>query len=627
MRITKEMERSPKIADKLINLPASPGVYLFKDRAGKVIYIGKAKVLKNRVRSYFNKGEDGRYQYQRMVNAIADLEIIVTGSEIEALILESNLIKKNTPRYNVQLRDDKSYPYLKVTSELFPRVFLTRKTPRDGSKYYGPYTDVKELRNFLRIFKGILRIRHCNRIITEDTLAFRKYRPCLNYHIGRCAGACSGKISREEYYQNLQHLVNLFHGRDRDLLNYLQAEMIQAADEQRYEDAALWRDRVRQVENLERRSRVGNQSPVDLADRDVIALALEDEDGCAALFQIRSGRIIGRSHFYLSSVFEKSPEEVLQAFIKEYYDRSESVPDEVLLPVELEDSSLLSQWLSDQRGKRVKIETPKIGERARLVRLVKQNAELLLRELKLQKSKKDFIHHALKALQRDLHLPKPPQLIEAFDISNIQGREAVASLVCFKDAKPYKKEYRRFKIRTVKGADDFAMMGEAIGRHYRRNIAEKKPLPDLILVDGGKGQLNRAMQVLNDLKLSNIPVIGLAKKLEEVFVPGCSDPQNIPKNSSGLKLLCHIRDEAHRFAVNYHRLLRKKRTLTGELDAIPGVGESRKRALLRHFGSLKKLKEADVAEISTVPGISKTLAREIHETLIQRKSQIDNAPL
>lgn len=604
-----------ELLDKLESLPKSPGVYLFKDKTGRVIYVGKAKALRNRVRSYFNKGEDGRYQYHRLVRAIEDVEVIVTDSEIEALILEANLIKQKVPYYNVRLRDDKSYPYLKVTNELFPRVFLTRRTPKDGSKYHGPYTDVKELRQFLRTFKGVLKVRHCNRTITQELIASGKYRPCLNYHIGRCAGACSGLISPEDYRRNVHHLVDLIHGRDSELVSYFRAEMSKASQEQRYEEAAQWRDRLRQVENLARRSAVSELESPALSDRDVIALACEDEDGCAALFQIRSGRIVGRSHFYLSSIFEKSPVEVLEGLLKDYYNRTESIPDEVFLPMAIEDADLLEQWLSQRRGKKVRVEAPRIGDKARLVRLVTRNAELLLGELKLQKSKKDFIHHSLKALQRDLALPLPPRRIEAFDISNIQGRDAVASMICFKDAKPLKSEYRRFKIRTVEGADDFAMMGEAITRRYRRVLREKEKPPDLILVDGGKGQLNRAVKALKDLALDKIPVVGLAKKLEEVFLPGYADPQNIPKNSSGLKLLCHVRDEAHRFAIAYHRLLRKKRTLTAELDGIRGVGENRKKALLRHFGSLKKLKDANARDISHVPGISQKLAQTIYKQL------------
>jgi len=601
--------------EKLKYLPMSPGVYLFKDRRGKVIYIGKAKVLRHRVRSYFTKGDDGRYQYQRLVNAIADLEVIVTDSEIEALVLEANLIKKNVPRFNVQLRDDKSYPYIRVTKELFPRLFLTRKTPKDGSKYYGPYTDVKTLRSFLRTFKGLLHIRHCNRTITQEMIAEEKYRPCLNLHIGRCAGACSGLISSEQYQRNIQHLINLLHGRDSELVDDLRGRMAEAARAQRFEEAAQWRDRIQKVEALRKQSSVGSLEAPDNKDRDVIGLASEDDDACAALFQIRSGRIVGRSHFYLSSVFEKTTCEILESFIKEYYNRTGSIPAEIFLPEQIEDISILSQWLSESRGKKVNILFPKIGEKARLVRLVSRNAELLLGDLKLQKSKKDFIHHALKALQRDLKLTKPPKRIEAFDVSNIQGSDAVASMVCFKDAKPAKSEYRKFKIRTVKGSDDFAMMGEAVGRRYRRVLEEKKPIPDLILVDGGKGQLNRAVKVLSNLGLDKVAVIGLAKKLEEVFIPGVSDSQNIPKNSSGLKLLCQVRDEAHRFAIEYHRTLRRKRTMGGELDGIPSVGEVRKKALLRRFGSLKKIKSTDVDSIAKTPGISRKLAEVIHDAL------------
>jgi len=603
---------SSKLSDKLDSLPKSPGVYLFKDRGGKIIYIGKAKVLRHRVRSYFQKGEDGRYQFSRLVAAIADFDIIVTDSELEALLLESNLIKQNAPRYNVNLRDDKSYPYLRVTPELYPRIFLTRKIIRDGSKYYGPYTDVKALKELIRTLKAVVKIRNCNRAITPEDAVHKKYRPCLNYHIGRCAGACAGLITPEDYARNVKYFVDLVQGRNQEVIAYLRTQMDKASEEERFEDAAGWRDRLRRVETLGQRQKVES---VDLVNRDVIALALEDDDGCAAIFQIRSGRIVGKSHFYLDHVFEKPVEEVLEAFLKEYYSRTESFPEEIFLPQEIEASAVIAEWLEKLAGHRVTIEVPKIGEKARLVRLAGHNAELMLGELRLQKAKKEFVPHALKSLQRDLKLPKLPRRIECFDVSNIQGRDAVASLVCFQDAKPLKNQYRRFKIRTVEGADDFAMMGEVIQRRYQRIREEKASLPDLLLVDGGKGQLNRAVEILQSLGLQKIPAAGLAKRLEEVFLPGFPDPQNIPKNSSSLKLLCQVRDEAHRFAVGYHRTLRKKRTFLGELDAIPGVGESRKKALLRHFGSLKKIKEADIQALASVPGISEKLAQQIRAAL------------
>lgn len=602
------LEGKELLRTKLENLPKSPGVYLFKDGAGRIIYIGKAKILRHRVRSYFQKGEDGRYQYSRLVKSIADLEIIVTDTELEALLLESNLIKKNAPRYNVNLRDDKSFPYLRVTNELYPRIFLTRKTPRDGSKYYGPYTDVKALKELIQTFKAVLRIRNCNRAITREEATKKRYRPCLNYHIGRCAGACAGLITVEEYAENVRQFVNLIQGKDKEITAYIQQKMQQAADELRFEEAAQWRDRLRKLEAFGARQKVESVDPLD---RDVIALATEDDDGCVALFQIRSGRIVGRSHFYVNRIFEKKPEEILEAFIQEYYTLTESIPEEIFLPYEVESSEVISQWLSGRRGAGVHLKLPRIGEKARLVRLAAQNAELLLRELKLQKSKKDFIHHSLKSLQRDLNLPRIPKRIEAFDISNIQGCDAVASMICFLNARPAKAEYRRFKIKTVAGADDFAMIGEAVLRRYRRALVEKRPLPDFILIDGGKGQLNRAVQVLRELGLEKIPTAGLAKKLEEVFLPGFSDPQNIPRNSSALKLLCQVRDEAHRFALEYHRILRKKRTLAGELDGIPGVGEARRKALLKQFGSLRSLKEASLSQIASTPGIHAELARRI----------------
>jgi excinuclease ABC subunit C len=466
---------------------------------------------------------------------------------------------------------------------------------------------VRTLKELLRAFMAVIKVRNCDRAVTPEEAARKKYRPCLNYFIGRCAGACAGLISPEDYAANVRRFLDLVHGKDEEVIAYLRSEMEKASAEQRFEDAASWRDRLLKIEHFGWHQSVESADPID---RDVIAISQEDDDACAALFQVRRGRIIGRSHFYLKNVIEKPENEILEAFLQEYYSLTDSVPEEIFLPCELEDAGLLEEWLSQKRGRRVHLELPKIGEKARLVRLVQRNAELLLGELKLQKSKKEFVAHSLKSLQRDLGLPKLPRRIECFDVSNLQGTDPVASLVCFQDAKPLKSQYRRFKIKTIVGADDFAMMGEAIRRHYARVLRDKLSWPDLVLVDGGKGQLNRAVEVLRDLGLE-LPVAGLAKRLEEVFLPGISDPQNIPRNSSALKLLAQVRDEAHRFAVTYHRLLRRKRTLAGELDAIPGVGESRKKALLRHFGSLKNVKAATPEAIAAVEGISEKLAEEI----------------
>jgi len=598
-----------QLQEKLKNIPASPGVYLFKDKNKKVIYIGKATVLRNRVRSYFQSGRLDDAKTQRMKSRIYDVETIVTDSEIEALILEANLIKEYKPRYNVNLKDDKSFPYIRVTQERFPRIFPTRKIVKDGSKYFGPYTDVGSMRSLLKTIKRIFPIRSCNLKLTPENIKAGKFRVCLDYHIKKCLGPCEGLIDEAEYREIVKNIVDFINGRDRIVIEELTRKMEKYAETMQFERAARIRDQIQAIKEFQYKQKVITPDEVD---RDLFVAYAEDNDACGVVFKVRQGRVIGRQHFYLDNVEGATLDYILSHLLLRFYMHAEFIPNEIYLPIPLADGAHIEQWLSDKAGSKVSLVFPQRGEKARLLKMAYQNAKLLLQELKLQKMKeKDYIPHSVKALQRDLRLARPPLRIEAFDISNIQGTDATASLVTFVNGQPYKNDYRRFKIRSKSTPDDFAMMAEAIERRYSRQINEKKPLPDLILVDGGKGQLSAACQVLKKLKLEKQPIIALAKRLDEVFIPGVSDAQNIPKTSSGLRLLQQIRDEAHRFAIEYHRKLRGKRSVYSELNEIKGVGEQRKKRLIQHFGSLKKLKAASPDEIKQVRGIPEKLAEQI----------------
>jgi len=605
------MNPSSNLRDKLDSLPTRPGVYQFKDKTGKIIYVGKAKVLRNRVRSYFQEGRPVDPKTLRLISRIADLEVIVTDSEMEALILEMNLIKEYKPRYNINLKDDKSYPYIRITKELFPRIFPTRKIIKDGSQYFGPYTDVGQMRALLKTVKRIFPIRSCNYHFTPDIIEKKKYKLCLDYFIKKCDGPCEGLISAEEYAKIVQLVVNFINGRDRLVVKELTEKMQSLAERKQYEEAGKIRDRIRFIEQFQFKQKVVTD---DLTDRDIIAVAMEDEDAAGAVFRVREGKIIGRQHYYLAGVFQEQFENVVVSFVKQYYLKADFIPDEVYLPVEIAEAEEVEKWLSEKRQNLVKLITPKMGEKAKLVEMCSRNARLLLEELQLQKMKvKLRIPHSVAALQRDLHLEKPPQRIECFDISNIQGTDPVAAMVTFVDGRPKKSDYRKFKIRTKQTPDDFTMMAEAIERRYSGSLAQKLPLPDLILVDGGKGQLGAALGVLRKLQLAHLPLAALAKRLDEVFVPGAPDPQNISRSSSGLKLLQQLRDEAHRFGITFHRRLREKRTTVSELDKIEGIGPAKRNALIKFFGSVDGVRSASVDELILVRGMTEELAQRIWE--------------
>jgi excinuclease ABC subunit C len=598
----EELELSLTLREKLDSLPTDPGVYQYRDRDGKVIYVGKAKNLRNRVRSYFQKGRPKDAKTQALVRKIADLEVIVTDSAVEALILEDTLIKKLRPRYNVMLRDDKTYPYIRITNEPFPRIFATRKVIRDGSKYFGPYTDVKYVRNLLKTLRSIFPIRSCDWNLTDETISAGRFKVCLDYHIGKCEGPCEGLASQARYREMIDQVRQVLNGKTRGLERVLEDEMGFLAEKMRFEEAASTRNRLQKLREFSARQKIVLDEPVD---RDVVAFAAEDDDACAVILKVRDGKLVGKQHHYFSGVLQLPPETILTNILEKHYLATEDVPEEVLLPIEPgDDDELLERFLSDRRGEgRVRISVPKIGDKQKVVAMAQTNAKFLLDELKLQRMKRsDMVPRPVQSLQRDLGLKSVPRRIECFDNSNIHGTDPVSSMVCFIDGRPRRSEYRKFKVRTVVGPDDFATMKEVVTRRYARVMKEGWALPDLVVNDGGKGQVSAATEAMAELGLEHIPLIGLAKRLEEIVLPGRRDTILLPKSSSSLRLLQHIRDEAHRFAIEFHRSLRNKRMLQTELTEIPGVGPKTVQKIYEKFGSVRGVRASTVEELQDVLG-------------------------
>jgi excinuclease ABC subunit C len=596
---------------KLSHIPKNPGVYFFSDKSNKILYVGKAKVLRNRIKSYFQKSTLPDPRIQSMVNKIVDFEFIITDSDIEALILEANLIKKHKPRYNINLKDDKSYPYIRITAEDFPQVFTTRRVIRDGSAYFGPYTNVKEMRNALNTVKKIFTIRSCKYDLSPTVIEKKKVNLCLDYFIKKCKGPCQGLQDKNDYSFMINSVKKFLRGNTSEIIKDLQTEMYQKSENLDFEEAALIRNKI---EILEKYSNTQKVVTNDFSARDIIAVASEDDDACAVIFKIREGKIIGRVHLYSKGVLNKKEDEIIEAFVKQYYNNSDEIPFEIFLQTEIEENQIIEKWLSQRIDGTVKIIVPKQGDKKKQIDMCLKNARYLLEELKLQRMKsKEQTPYILKSLQRDLKLKNIPKRIECFDISNIQGTDPVASMVCFINGKPKKSEYRKFKIQSKHSPDDFAMMREVVERRYTRLIKENKPFPELIVVDGGKGQLSSALSVLIELKMTDQEIIGLAKRLEEIFIPGFSDAQMLPKTSSSLKLLQQIRDEAHRFAITFHRQTRSKRTLHSNLDNIPGIGPSRRDELLKTFGSVKNIKSLSAQQISEKTSIPKNVAENIYK--------------
>jgi excinuclease ABC subunit C len=604
---------NPELELKIQNLPQLPGVYQFKDSTGKVIYVGKAKNLRNRVKSYFIKTQPTNPKINALVSKISDVEVIVTPSEVEALILEANLIKKLKPRYNVSLRDDKSYPYIVITNEPFPRVFSTRRIKSDGSRYFGPYTDAYSLKQTLKLIRDVFMVRSCKYYIDDEVIKRKKIKVCLDYHIKKCGGPCEGLVSREEYNKMIEQVAQLLNGKIDKLVEHLREQMEKLAQELRFEEAAVLRDKIKALEIYTSKQSVVSIEPVD---RDIFAVAIEDEDACGVLFKVRDGKLIGSQQFFMTGAGYKGEDEVIETLLTQYYLSSDYIPSEILIPQSIEESNSIEKWLADRKGMPVKIRAPENDDEARLISMCKVNAKYHLDEFRIQKMKarEEFAPNVLRQLQKELRLNRLPRRIECFDISNIQGSDIVASVVVFENGKPKKSEYRKFKIRSVSDKpDDFASMFEVIQRRYSRVLSEGGKMPDLIVVDGGKGQLSSAIKALENLGVKEQPIIALAKKFEEIYFPGVDQPQSLPKSSPALHLLQRIRNEAHRFAITFHRDVRAKRTFSTKLLEVKGIGEKRAKILLSKFGSIEGIKQAPIEELEKILG--KSVARNLKKFL------------
>ncbi|MBI3244801.1 MAG: excinuclease ABC subunit UvrC [Chloroflexi bacterium] len=607
----------------LDTLPNKPGCYLMKDSAGEIIYVGKAVNLRNRVRSYFH-GQVDSAKTAQLVRRIADIETIVVNSELEALILEMTLIKKHRPKYNVRLKDDKRYPYVKVHwADPFPKVTVTRRMDQDGSRYFGPYTSVWAVHQTLGLLRKIFPYLTCDRVITG-----KDPRACLYYDIKLCCAPCIGVASQDEYRAMIDDLCKFLQGRTEPVVKRLKAEMMQASDNLEFEKAAAIRDQLLAIERVVEKQKVISSEQVD---SDVIAFARDKGDTCGQIFFIRSGKLIGRETFMLEGAEDEDPQNIVAQFITQFYEEAAFVPQEVLLPNDIAEVEIVSQWLRNKRGEKVTLAVPRRGAKHDLVELAAENAAEALKQFQTQReSDVSKLVEGIAELQAALGLPRPPARIECFDISHTQGVQTVASMVVFTQGAPDKKHYRSFNIRSVSGPDDFMSMTEALTRRFQRwkDMQElklapgKKPdesftlLPDLLLIDGGKGQLGMAIDVLKEFGLTDrVPVASLAKQREEIFLPGQSNSIMLPRSSQGLFLVQRVRDEAHRFAITHHRQRRDKAGVASRLDSIPGIGPGRRKALLKKFGDVEGIREASVEALRSVPGISEEIARALKNNL------------
>jgi len=600
------------LEQKIEHLPTRPGVYLFKDRAGKILYVGKAGNLKHRVSSYFQGGEEKGTKTLALLEKVVDIETILTHTDKEALILENNLIKAHRPRYNVKLRDDKNYPYLKLSMEQeFPTLSMVRQIKKDHSFYFGPYTSSTSLKETLRFIRKHFPIRTCLEAKFSSRL-----RPCINYEMGRCLGPCCGKVDPQQYRKVVQQVRMFLEGRNKDLIEGLRKRMEEESEQLHFEKAATIRDQIASLEHVIEKQKI--VSP-DLIDQDVIGFYRKDNTMVIYPLFVRGGKLLGGKGFHFSS-YGIPDEEALSSFIRQFYREGKFIPERILIPVEIPERSWVEQWLTELKGKKVQILVPLKGDKRGLVRMASENAEkFLLRESEIEKDQE----RVLEILKERLHLRKIPRTIEAFDISNLQGGYAVGSMVCFENLKPAKDRYRHFKIRTMEGVDDYGMMYEVLSRRYGKG----GDLPDLVLIDGGKGQLNIAKEVLKELQIEDVDILSIAKEKtkkigpplkvektkEKIFHPQFKEPFIFGKGSSILHFLDRIRDEAHRFAITYHKKVRKRETIKSELEEIPGIGEKRQKELLRYFGSVENIKRAPLEVLSHAPKINKRLAQEIYK--------------
>ncbi len=614
---------SDHINSQVATLPRKPGVYLMHDADGAVIYVGKAVDLRNRVRSYFQTSAQENPKVRAIVSEIADLEFIVTDSELEALILEANLIKQHRPRYNVRLKDDKRYPYIKITwGDPFPRVLITRRMEQDGGRYFGPFTSSAAVRQTLDLLRKSFPYLTCNRAISGQD-----ERACLYYDIKLCLGPCIGAVTQKEYRATILDLARFLEGRSEEVVAGLEQRMRAAAQELRFEQAALLRDQLRAVERVVEQQKIVSSTG---GDQDVIAFAREEGDACVQVFFIRGGKLLGREYFVLEGTQDEEERDVMAAFLKQFYEEAAYVPPEVLLPEQIEEVLIIEQWLRGKRGAKVTLRVPRRGQKRELVTLAAENAAETLASLRTQWQADAHKHEqALAELEEALNLPAAPVRIECYDISTTQGAEIVGSMVVFVHAVPRKSDYRRFNVRGVEGPDDYASMRQVLERRFRRwqaaaagdklgrrDIKGWAKLPDLLIVDGGKGQLSVAVEVLREFDLfGQVPVAGLAKREEEIFLPGRARPVLLPRRSQGLFLLQRVRDEAHRFAITHHRQRRRRAGVASQLDGIPGVGPVRRKSLLKAFGSIENIRAASVEQLAAVPGIPRAVALAIKEHL------------
>ena len=615
-------------SDRLRATPAKPGVYIMRGRSGAVLYVGKAAKLRNRLRSYFAKKANHPSKIREMVKRVADFEYIVAESEQEALLLECNLIKQNKPPYNARLKDDKSYPFIKVDlTEDFPQVYITRTVKRDGSRYFGPFASASSVRRTLALLKKLFPYRSCTKTITGNDP-----RPCLDFYINRCVGPCIGAVDKDQYRDVIDQVFLFLEGKADRILKSLESRMIEASETLEFEKAASVRDQIQAIEKVHEGQKVLHLSSETL---DLIALATDGDEAWMEVFFVRQGKLVGRDHFIMTSTNNDTPSEILSAFVKQFYEVNPYVPPRILVQNELMDTEAIEAWLSEKRRSRVRIYVPQRGEKRRLMRMVAENASEGMEQRRVQAAAEEgALGRAMEELQEALNLPTLPRRMECYDISNTQGSNPVGSMVVFEEGKPKSSDYRKFQIKAVDGIDDYSMMREMLTRRFRRLADPKSQVaeidetdrgeskgqawehaPDLVLIDGGKGHLGAALQVFLELGITSIPLASLAKENEELFVPQTPEPIVLPRTSPALFLVQRLRDEAHRFAITYHRQRRSKKSTTSALDHVPGIGPKRRQMLIRQFGSVQGVREATLEDVAAVPGMTLTLASKVKEWL------------
>lgn len=604
------------IDEQLIKVPPNPGVYLLHNKEGDLLYVGKARNLRNRLRSYFGSKHKLPPKLQKLVTKIHNLDFFITNNEQEAMILELNLIKQHRPHYNIRLKDDKTFPYLKISlNEEWPKILITRHLENDGARYFGPFANAKSIRQTLRVIKRIFPCRTCSRQISDKIT-----RPCLWYHIGKCLAPCAGDVSREEYQEVIRQVIGFLEGKSDGIIKELKGKMKYSAETMNFEKAALYRDQIQAIQQVIEAQHIATTIH---GNKDVIAFVQNKGQTYTQVWFVRQGKLVGRENFVLQGTLSEEPKQIMTNFIKQFYHSAPNIPPTVLLQYPVEDKPMIEVWLQSLAGVKVKIQVPSQGKKRELVDMVVKNTERSLEQYRIkQQISPKMIEAALDEIKQIFQLPELPQRMECYDISNIQGRFAVGSMVVFNNGQPEPTGYRRFKIRTVSTVNDYAMLEEVIWRRFKHTKKDNNgemeswlTLPDLILIDGGKGQLSAAQKALRNTNANFIPVFSLSKRNEEIFTSQSSDPIILPNQSPGLQMLQRLRDEAHRFALNYHQKLRKNKTLTSPLDSIPGVGPKRKRSLLKHFGSIRIIRETTEEDLITSGVVNKTIARRIKEYL------------